>query len=122
MPLHCCTSCPFRTPCGRAYSAPLSTFATAYLVARLVYQVASPSRSSRRKSPTASKFRVFGCTIFAKVPDKLRRKLREKAFCGILVGYPPQAPGYRINNPAKLRITTSVHVVFREDVPGFPTP
>jgi hypothetical protein len=30
--------------------------------------------------PDASKFRVFGCTIFAKVHDKLRRKLGEKAF------------------------------------------
>jgi transposase InsO family protein len=27
----------------------------------------------------ASKFRVFGCVVFAKVPDKLRRKLGEKA-------------------------------------------
>jgi hypothetical protein len=26
-------------------------------------------------APDASKFRVFGCTGFAKVPDKLRRKL-----------------------------------------------
>jgi hypothetical protein len=25
--------------------------------------------------PVASKFRVFGCAVFAKVPDKLRRKL-----------------------------------------------
>jgi hypothetical protein len=29
-------------------------------------------------APDASKFRVFGCTVFAKVPDKLRRKLDEK--------------------------------------------
>jgi hypothetical protein len=26
-------------------------------------------------APDASKFRIFGCTVFAKVPDKLRRKL-----------------------------------------------
>jgi hypothetical protein len=29
-------------------------------------------------APDASKFRVFGCTVFVKVPDKLRRKLGKK--------------------------------------------
>jgi hypothetical protein len=62
--------------------------------------------------PDASKFRVFRCTIFAKVPDKLRRRLGEKAFRGIMVDYPSDAPGYRIYNPATRRITTLVHVVF----------
>jgi hypothetical protein len=60
----------------------------------------------------ASMFRVFGCAVFAKVPDKLRRKLSEKAFRGVVVGYPPDAPGYRVYNPETRRITTSVHVVF----------
>jgi hypothetical protein len=31
-------------------------------------------------APDASKFHVFGCTVFAKVPDELRRKLGEKRF------------------------------------------
>jgi hypothetical protein len=30
------------------------------------------------QAPDASKFRVFGCIVFAKVPDKLRHKLGEK--------------------------------------------
>jgi hypothetical protein len=66
-------------------------------------------------------FRVFGCAIFAKVPDKQHRKLSEKAFRGAMVGYPPDAPGYRVYNPETRRITTSVHVVFQEDTPGFDT-
>jgi hypothetical protein len=49
--------------------------------------------------PDASKFHVFGCAAFAKVPDKLRRKLSEKAFRGVMVGYPTDAPGYRVCNP-----------------------
>jgi hypothetical protein len=36
---------------------------------------------------------------FAKVPDVLRRKLGEKTFRGIMVGYPHDAPGYRIYKP-----------------------
>jgi hypothetical protein len=71
--------------------------------------------------PDPSKFRVFGCAVFAKVPDKHRRKLGEKAFRGVMVGYPPDAPGYRVYNPETHRITTSVHVVFQEDTPGFGT-
>jgi hypothetical protein len=62
--------------------------------------------------PGASKFCVFGCAVFTKVPDKLRWKLSEKAFRGVMVGYPPVAPGYRVYNPETCRITTSVHVAF----------
>jgi hypothetical protein len=69
----------------------------------------------------ASKFRVFGCAVFAKVPDKLRRKLGETTFRGVMVGYPTAAPRYRVYNPETRRITTSVHVVFHESTPGFGT-
>jgi hypothetical protein len=62
--------------------------------------------------PDASKFRVFGCAVFAKVPDKLRRKLGEKAFRGVMVGYPLDAPCCRVYNPVTRRITTFVHVMF----------
>jgi hypothetical protein len=35
-------------------------------------------------APDASKFRVFGCTVITKVPDKLRRNLSDKAFRGVM--------------------------------------
>jgi hypothetical protein len=69
--------------------------------------------------PDASKFRVFGCAVFAKVPHKLRRKLGETTFRGVMVGYPPDAPGYRVYHPETRRITTYVHVVFQKTTPGF---
>jgi hypothetical protein len=56
----------------------------------------------------ASKFPVFGCIVSAKVPHKLRRKLGEKAFRGVMVGKPPDAPWYCLYNPVTPRITTSV--------------
>jgi hypothetical protein len=71
--------------------------------------------------PHASRFRVFGCAVFANVPDKLRRKLSEEAFRGVMVGYPTDAPGYRVYSPETRRITTSLHAVFQEDTPGFGT-
>jgi hypothetical protein len=67
----------------------------------------------------AFKFRVFGCTIFAKLPDRLRRKLSEKAFRGVMVGYPSNALSYRIYNPETRCITTHVHVVFQDITPCF---
>jgi hypothetical protein len=70
-------------------------------------------------APDASRFRVSGCTVFAKVPDKLRRKLSEKAFRGVMVGYPHNAFGYPIYNLETRRITTSIHAVFQENTPGF---
>jgi hypothetical protein len=50
------------------------------------------------KEPDASKLRVPRCTFFVKVHDKLRRKLGEKAFRGVMVAYPPDAPRYSICN------------------------
>jgi hypothetical protein len=70
-------------------------------------------------APDASKFRVFGCTIFAKVPDKFRRKFSEKAFRGVMVGYPHDASRYLVYNPETRRISLLVHVVFQEHTPGF---
>jgi hypothetical protein len=69
----------------------------------------------------ASTFMVFVCTIFAKVPDNLRRKLGMKAFRGVMVGYSQNSPGYRVYNPATTRITTYVHIKFHEKLPGFGT-
>jgi hypothetical protein len=51
--------------------------------------------------PDASKFRVFWYAVFAKVADKLRRKLSETAFRGVMVGCLTDAPGYRVYNPEK---------------------
>jgi hypothetical protein len=70
-------------------------------------------------APDRFKFRVFGCTLFAKVIDKLRRKMGEKAFRGFMVEYPPNALGYRVYSLVTRRIITSVHVIFQESGSGF---
>jgi hypothetical protein len=70
-------------------------------------------------APDVSRFRVFRRTIFAKVHDNLRRKLREKAFRGVMVGYPLYALGQRVYNLDTRHITTLVHMVLKEDVLGF---
>jgi hypothetical protein len=50
------------------------------------------------KALEGSKFRVIGCAVFTIVLDKLRRKLGEKAFRGVMLGYLPDAAWYRVYN------------------------
>jgi hypothetical protein len=62
--------------------------------------------------------RIVGCNFFAKVPDKLGRKLGEKAFRGVMVDYTHDVPWYRVLNHVTRRITTSVRLVFHKTTPG----
>jgi hypothetical protein len=72
-------------------------------------------------TPGASKFSVFGCIVFAKVHAMLRRKMGDKAFRGVMIGYPPDASWYHVDFHVTRRVTTLVHVVFQEDTPRFST-
>jgi hypothetical protein len=74
-----------------------------------------------RRSTQEPEIRVFGCIVIAKVPNNFYRKLGEKAFRGIIVGYQLDVPNYRIYNLATRRITKSMHALFQEDVPGYST-
>jgi hypothetical protein len=72
-----------------------------YLRNRTISRAAGPSRGVPLTLMTsgtqgATTLRVFGCIAFLKVPDKLRRKLGEKAFRGIMVGYPSNHGGLPI--------------------------
>ncbi len=71
------------------------------------------------KKPDVSNLRVFGCAVWAKVPDQFRKKLDPKAVKGIFVGYAEGNKGYRVwlrDKPRK--ITTSRDVVFDEGGPA----
>jgi hypothetical protein len=56
---------------------------------------------------------------FRRNPYQLRRNLGGKEFRVDMVGYPYDALGYRVYNHVTRCITTYVHVMFHEDVPGF---
>jgi hypothetical protein len=68
--------------------------------------------------PNAYKFRVFGYTFFAKVPNKLHRKLGEKASRGVMVGYLSHAPMDRVDSPVTRRTTTSMLVMVKDAIPA----
>jgi hypothetical protein len=69
----------------------------------------------------ASKFRVFGCAVFAKVLDKLRRKLSEKVNRGVMVGYLTDAPGTASTAPRLAVSSLPSMLSSRKNTPGFGT-
>ena len=62
-----------------------------------------------------SHLRVFGCQAFVQVEERDRKKLDEKAWRGIMVGYhPTNRTCYRIFDPVRNKVYMRVHVSFNE--------
>ena len=72
------------------------------------------------KHAKLSHLKIFGCRAYAHVYDNKRRKLDDKAWRGIMVGYDEHNTScYRIFDPARGVTLRTVHVTFAEDVfPG----
>ena len=67
------------------------------------------------KHAKLDKLKVIGCRAFAQVYDGERRKLDDKAWMGILVGYDESNRYcYRIYNPLTGKVKRTVHVTFDE--------
>ena len=67
------------------------------------------------KKPDVAGMRVFGARAYVHIPKQLRGKLESRSEMGYLVGYEPNAKGYRIYlDSGKMRI--AVHAVFKESV------
>jgi hypothetical protein len=61
-----------------------------------------------------SSIRVFGCPAYAYVDKSQRRKLDDRAWKGIFVGYASYSPAWLVYNPATRRVVSSRNVVFDE--------
>jgi hypothetical protein len=72
--------------------------------------------------PDVSNFRVFGCPAYVHTPDSQQRKLSEKAWKGIFVGYCTDSPAWKIYNPITRRVLHSRNVVFDETFGSLPVP
>ncbi len=69
------------------------------------------------KKPDVSAMRVYGARAYVHVPKQLRGKLESHSEMGYLVGYEPNAKGYRIYlDSGKMRV--AVHAVFQERAPA----
>ncbi|CAI7880471.1 unnamed protein product [Closterium sp. NIES-53] len=67
----------------------------------------------------ASAFRVWGSRAF--VRDLFADKLFPRAVPCVLLGFPPDAPGWQFYHPTSRRVLSSQDVTFDESVPYFPS-
>jgi hypothetical protein len=58
--------------------------------------------------------RVFGCLACVHVDKSQRRKLHDRAWKGVFVGYASESPAWLVYNPATRRVVISRNVVFDE--------
>jgi hypothetical protein len=61
-----------------------------------------------------SSMRVFGCPAYVHVDKSQRRKLDDRAWKGVFLGYASESPAWLLYNPATRRVVSSRIVVFDE--------
>jgi hypothetical protein len=61
-----------------------------------------------------SSMRVFGCPAYVYVDKSQSRKLDDRAWKGVFVGYASESPVWLVHNPATRRVVSSRDVVFDE--------
>lgn len=64
------------------------------------------------RKPDVSYFHIFGCEVYAHIPDELRRKLDVKAEKYIFLGYSEQSKAYKLLNKKTEKIKINRDVVF----------
>jgi hypothetical protein len=64
--------------------------------------------------PDLDLLRVFDCPCFVQIDKQLRRKLDDRAWKGLFVGYALDSPVYLVWNPRTRRLVRSRNVKFYE--------
>jgi transposase InsO family protein len=81
----------------------------------------TPFEMFQKRKPDLSMLRVFGCRAFVLKPKEKRRKLDERSYKGIFVGYAVGSKAWRIlvHDGGQLKLHISRDVEFDEGVMGF---
>jgi len=74
----------------------------------------TPQKTWSGRKPDVSHLRVFGCKVFAHVPDEKRIKLESKSMLCVFLGYYESTKAYRLMCVKTKRIIKSRDVVFIE--------
>ena len=80
-----------------------------------VLEGVAPYEKWHGKAPKIGHLRTFGCTAYVMVHPHQRRKLDDKAWAGIFLGYDDDSPSYRVYNPETKSVHLSRNVRFDED-------
>ena len=73
-----------------------------------------PYQKVTGNSPDLSNLRVFGCPAYVHIESARRKKLDQKAWQGVFVGYALDSPAWLIYNPATKNVIRSQNVSFHE--------
>jgi hypothetical protein len=117
----CETLVPMAQYMTRQAALPKSYCALAMAVARRIRNRVNSSRargvpyeSITCRRADFSSMRVFDCPCYVHVDKPQRRKLDDRAWKGVLVGYAPEFPAWLVYIPATRRVVGSRDVVFDE--------
>jgi hypothetical protein len=78
----------------------------------------TPYEAWRGEKPDLSHIRVWGCLAYIHVHRIKRNKLARRARACVFVGYPPEAKGWKLYDPATARYIVARDVTFQEGVSG----
>jgi hypothetical protein len=71
------------------------------------------------KSPSYDHIRCFGCLVYTRVPDEMRKKLDQKSKECLMMGYSETTKGYRVYDMESRKVILSRDVMFNEkEFPG----
>jgi len=73
-----------------------------YLLNRILTQVIPSMTLVKRwygKKPSVGHLCVFGCVVWAHIPNDCRKKLDEKSHAFIMMGYSEESKSYRLFDP-----------------------
>lgn len=79
----------------------------------------TPFELWHKKSIDVSILKVFGCDVYAHIPDQKRKKLDAKSKKGIFVGYSETTKGFKVFFPDERKILLSRDVIFDEKLKTF---
>ncbi|KAG6408197.1 hypothetical protein SASPL_131201 [Salvia splendens] len=72
----------------------------------------TPEEAWSSFKPSVAHLRVFGCIVYAKIPEARRIKLDDKGEKCIFVGYGDRVMGYKLYNSLTKKVIISRDVVF----------
>ena len=87
---------------------------------RALAQEKTPEEMWSGWKPSVGHLKVFGCKCYVWVPEKERKKMEERSWTGIFVGYATASKGYRVYDPRTGKIETSRDVRFSENETYYP--
>ena len=87
---------------------------------RVLTEEKTPEQMWSGWKPSVAHLKVFGCKCYVWIPEKDRKKMDERSWTGMFVGYSTVSKGYRVFNPSNGKVVISRDVRFAESETYYP--